>query len=206
MRRAELRALVTLALAIPVVLIGCQGCGTSAPTVRWKSGMQKWFANTSVQPDEPPRNLWTQKDQNLLQRRIGYADAAFVGKVRIVSEYSAYDQTSQVSLAVTPTKVLHGLLEADLSKDGAIMLKLDPSSEGFAAAVRSERRPGTRYLVFIKRKPLQGKEYELRWALYQPTKELLHEVRAMYAWLEQARKHPPKVSTDVAMAKDAGKP
>jgi hypothetical protein len=163
-------------------------CGSSKPEVRWQDSMQDWFSNTSV-PLEPPRALWTREDEVLFQRRIGYADVASVGTIRVVNLSSVHDSDQQVSLAFRPVEMLYGSLADQLDDDKQIYLTLGPSDEDFQRALSAQRHlPGTRYLILVKWKPAKGDErVQTRWALYRADKQLLAEARAMYSWLKKKR-------------------
>ena len=93
------------------------GCGEPKPKrVNWQDAMQVWFSNSSVRPTEPPRDLWTRKDEELFLRRIGFADIVAIGTVRVVTLFSSLGADQQVGLAFRPIEVLHGSLEDQLSE------------------------------------------------------------------------------------------
>jgi hypothetical protein len=150
--------------------------------------MQDWFSNTSV-PLEPPRPLWTREDEALFQRRIGYADVASVGTIRVVNLSSVHDADRQVSLAFRPVEMLYGSLADKLDDEKQIHLTLGPSDTDFQRALAAQQHlPGSRYLILLKWKPEKDNEQaQTRWALYRADKQLLAEARAMYNWLEKKR-------------------
>jgi hypothetical protein len=142
--------------------------------------MRIWFTSES-DPDAPPRRLWTGQDDDALQRRMGYADVAAFGSLRVVTQCSQYNSPSQLTLALRPYEVLHGSLEEDLGSSGEITLQIDRSSLGFERALQIQRQlPGTRYLLFLKREPVRDKEQRFHWAFYRPTRRLMAEVRTRY--------------------------
>lgn len=175
---------ITIA-GIWILLAGCAG---SAPQgVTWKRSMSEVFDNSSVRPGEPPRRLWTRRDEDRLLRQLGYADAVALGTIRLVNKTSMRGRR-QLALAFKPTEVFHGAISRDLDSDGVLRLRLGPSSRDYHRAARVEHQlPGTRYLLFVKRKPGRRGKVRLRWAFYQPRRQLLAEVRARFRWLRQDR-------------------
>jgi hypothetical protein len=137
--------------------------------------MVKVFSNQSVKPAEPPRDYWTRQDEEMLLRRMGFADIVAVGTLRVVSQCNRSGVPFQLTLAFRPEEQLFGKLE-----EGEVMLKLDATSDDFQRALGVQKDlVGTRYLMFFKRKS----EKELRWAFYRPTARLLDEIRTRYASL-----------------------
>jgi hypothetical protein len=180
-------------LLLPVLAAGCASAQTDKPAVAWRDGMQNWFDTGSVDPDEPPRQLWDSQDEDTLLRRLGYADAVSVGTMRLVSQYEKHSQPSQLTLAFAPEEVLFGSLKAQLDTQRELALRLDRSSQDFELALRVQRQlPGTKYLVFFKQRPDRHGKRRLLWSLYKPSKRLLAEVRTRYHWLEQRGRQAPK--------------
>jgi hypothetical protein len=148
-------------------------------TTAWSSSMGAVFSNQSVKPAEPPRGYWTRQDEEMLLRRMGFADIVAVGTLRVVSQCNRSGVPFQLTLAFRPEEQLFGELE-----DEEVMLRLDASSDDFQRALAVQKDlVGTRYLMFFKRKGSN----ELRWAFYRPTRSLLNEIRARYASLARPR-------------------
>jgi len=144
------------------------------------------FSNTSVAPSDPPRHLWTQADEDLLQQRLGYADCVAIGTTKGVSVYSTLGSPKQLALALHPQVVIHGSLEPYLDKDGDLMLQLTPSTDDFQLAVQLQKNiPGTQYLVFLKKQPSSSATPIWHWAFYRNEPRLLQEIRAVYSHLQQ---------------------
>lgn len=186
MRPALLRFPTLLVLA---VLLGA-GCASSStrPAVAWRDGMQSWFDNGSVDPDEPPRSLWDARDEDALMRRLGYADVVAVGTLRLVAQVEDHSRPSQLTLAFGPDELLFGALDERLDERRQLMLRLDPGSPDFEVARKIQRQlPGTRYLVFFKQRPGLDGARRLLWSFYRPSAQLLAEVRTRYRWLEHER-------------------
>ncbi len=158
--------------------------------------MQVWFANSSVSPPQPPRQLWTREDEELFLRRIGFADMVAIGTIRVVTLFSHFEQHNQISVAFRPSEVLYGELKDHLSKDKELYCRLGPADLDFQMALRvQEHLPGTKYVLLLKLKPDErGKKRPpvLRWALYRPDKRLLTEIRAMYQWLDKKGENEPE--------------
>ncbi|MCB9558238.1 MAG: hypothetical protein H6707_19130 [Deltaproteobacteria bacterium] len=167
--------------------------------------MNRWFDNTSVQPSEPERRYWTRADEDMLLRRLGYADVAVVGSIRVVNAFYMFDSPRQVALAFSPQQVLYGSLKGAIDDDGELFLQLGRSGLDFHLAVTLRRHlPGRRYLLFIKFRPQSagqrslgeisgwraslkrpGKQHPtFSWVLYRPDKALLEQVQTMYGWLK----------------------
>jgi hypothetical protein len=177
-----------------VFLLGFNACASSqrvAPV--WNASMGDWFSNDSVDPYQPPRGYWTDQDEDVLLRRMGYADSVVVGTLRVVSQYGRGEVASELTLAFHADELLFGSLERELDEAGELLLQPEPSSPEFRLALRIQRNlPGTRYLLFLKRQP-QGKAERLRWALYRPTQQLLQEIRSRYTALR--RHHDGRLPT-----------
>jgi hypothetical protein len=158
--------------------------------------MQVWFANTSVSPAEPPRLLWTRKDEDLFRRRIGFADVVAIGTIRVVTLFSRFEQHNQISVAFRPSEILYGELKDHLTEEKELDCRLGPADLDFQMALRvQEHLPGTKYVLLLKLKPDERRKKQppvLRWALYRPDKRLLTEIRAMYQWLDKKGENEPE--------------
>lgn len=158
--------------------------------------MQVWFANSSVSPPEPPRLLWTRKDEDLFRRRIGFADVVAIGTIRVMTLFSRFEQHKQISVAFRPSEVLYGELKDHLSSDKELFFRLGPADLDFQMALRvQEHLPGTKYVLLLKLKPDERRKKKLpvlRWALYRPDKRLLAEIRTMYQWLDKKGENEPE--------------
>jgi len=149
--------------------------------------MGSYFENTSVKPGEPPRRLWDSVDEELLLRRMGYADTVAVGTIRLVSKYEHRGRSGQLALAFRAREVLYGSLNEDQDTEGELTLRLDPSAADYSLARKVQSQlPGTHYLLFLKRRPRGGDKPDLRWAFYRPRRKLMAEVRSRYRWLKKA--------------------
>lgn len=149
--------------------------------------MDSYFENTSVKPGEPPRRLWDTEDEELLLRRMGYADTVAVGTIRLVTNYERRGTSGQLALAFRPREVLYGSIDKDKDTDGELHLRLDPSAADYNLAKKIQSQlPGTHYLLFLKRRPQGDDKHDLRWAFYRPRRKLMAEVRARYRWLKKA--------------------
>ena len=149
--------------------------------------MASYVENTSVRPGEPPRRLWENADEELLLRRMGYADAVAVGTIKLVSGVERRGSSGQLALAFRPREVLYGSLEADRDTGGQLRLRLDPSAADYRLAKRIQAQlPGTHYLLFLKRQPRRDGTNHLRWAFYRPRRKLMSEVRSRYRMLKRA--------------------
>lgn len=202
----------TLLLAgAPLLLAGAillpAGCSRT-PKTAWHDSMERWFSSSAARPTDPPYARWTRQDHDLFLRRIGHADVAAVGTIRLVTTYSMYGATKQVGLLFRPQKVLHGSLEDDLDEQEELPLRLSDSAPDFRLALLlRDHLPGKRYLIFLKEKPSDedsgpqrtGWRASLwrppppppaayRWALYRPEPALLARVREMYHWLDNKKK------------------
>ena len=179
---------VNVMLGLTSLCILSAGCaGSNKQEVRWSGSMASYFENTSVRPGEPPRRLWDTDDEDLLLRRMGYADAAAVGTVRLVSGYEHRGASGQIALAFRPREVLYGSLKPDRDTDGEIPLRLDPSAADYNLAKKIQKQlPGTHYLLFLKRRPKGEGSHDLRWAFYRPRRKLMAEVRIRYRGLKKA--------------------
>jgi hypothetical protein len=147
------------------------------------------FSNNSVQPSEPPREHWTPADEELLQKRLGYADCVAIGRMRLLSVYSTFSAARELDLVFRPEVVLHGSLAGSLEGDGDLRLQLTPSSsDDFRLALTVQQRlPGTRYVMFLKRRPLAGGRVAWHWALYRDDPALLKEIRGAFEALHREK-------------------
>ena len=164
-------------LVLIVLTVGC----ASSQKPKWNG--TTFFTNQSVRVQDPPRTHWSRQDEELLLRRMGYADMVAVGTLRLVTQCNRSEVARQLTLAFHPQEELFGALEEQLDGAGEVLIQLDPSSEDFNRALNVQQEMvGTRYLVFFKREPRSGK---LHWAFYSPSDRLLTEVRARYRWLSK---------------------
>ncbi len=176
---------VTLALASLTILAGCAGSGKQE--IKWSGSMESYFENTSVRPGEPPRRLWEHADEELLLRRMGYADAVAVGTIKLVNGVERRGSSGQLALAFRPREVLYGTLSKDRDDDGQLRLRLDPTAADYRLAKKIQAQlPGTHYLLFLKRRHRSDGTHGLRWAFYRPRRKLMSEVRARYLMLKRA--------------------
>ena len=176
--------------------LSSSGCGE--PGVRWRDEMAVWFNNSSVTPPEPDRRYWTRRDQEVLLRRLGYADVAAFGRVNLVNTMEAQGGARRIAVSFTPIKVLHGSFEGLLDAGDELLLPIGAGQLDFVYALsRTPRLPGQRYLLFVKRRPADRQTRarkgwrgslwypnenaeRFNWALYGPDPVLLGEVEAIY--------------------------
>ena len=91
----------------------------------------------------------------------------------------------RIALAFRPDEVLHGTVDNLTDEQGEMLLPLASGDLDFQLALRVfDHLPGSRYLLLLKRRPRQGSASELRWALYNPDRQLIAEIRAMFHWLK----------------------
>lgn len=174
-------------LALLALLVGACSSGAGQNTA-WRDDLTRIFSNNSVQPSEPPRELWTVADEEMLQRRLGHADCVAIGRMKLLSVYATFSSAKELSLVFRPKELLHGSLEGALDKDGDLQLQLTPSSsDDFRLALQLQKHlPGTRYVMFLKRQPV-GSRAVWHWALYRDDPKLVAEIRAAYELLRQER-------------------
>jgi hypothetical protein len=147
--------------------------------------MQTWYSNTSIRPDEPPRQLWTREEEELFLRRVGHADVVAIGSVRIVKLFSRLDTARRVSVAFRAQQVLHGTLKGLLDDEKQLILPINPGDLDFQMALKTQSHVvGSRYVLLLKLKPGK-KQPVLRWAIYRPEQRLLTEIRTMFKWLKK---------------------
>ncbi len=178
------------ALLVALAALGALGaCKPPPPPVTWRDDFALLYSNTSVLPSDPPRHLWTRADEELLQRRLGFADCVAIGRTKIVTTYSTFSSPKQLGLSFRPSEIIHGSLEGLLDGDGDLILQLTPAStDDFQLAIKVQRTlAGTRYLVFLKQQPQPGRGPVWHWALYRDDPELIREVRASYELLRRER-------------------
>jgi len=175
-------------LGILVTLAGAACSSGPGETTTWRDDLTRIFSNNSVQPSEPPRELWTVADEEMLQHRLGHADCVAIGRMKLLSVYATFSAARELSLVFRPQEILHGSLEGALDKEGDLQLQLTPStSDDFRLALQLQKRlPGTRYVMFLKRQPV-GSRAVWHWALYRDDPRLLAEIRAAYELLRMER-------------------
>jgi len=218
---------VTRALHLAPLLLAvltAAGSCSKRKTVAWRPEMRRWFDNSTVGPNDESVDGWTRRDEELFLRRIGYADVAAIGTVRMVTTFSHHRSPRQVALAFRPRELLYGTLEGRLDAQGELALVLGEAMVGVRVArLLSEHLPGRRYLLFLKDKPVApGPRHKVsgwraslwrpppvprpehRWALYRPEPRLLRQVRAMYRWLRHKGEDKPK-ETDSGKQRKRGK-
>jgi hypothetical protein len=160
---------------------GCASTQTDT-SPRWRQSMTGVFSNDSVTHDETPREYWSAADEELLLRRMGFADTVMVGTLRLLSQVERGEVTGELTLAFTPEEVLYGTTEGKLDGAGELTLQPEPGSEEFSRLSRvTQELTGVRYLLFLKR-PADG---SIRWGIYRPSPSLLAEVRNRYAALRR---------------------
>ncbi len=181
----------TTLLALGLLAAAC-GPGPGERTA-WRDDLQKYFSNNSVQPSEPPRELWTVADEEMLQLRLGHADCVAIGKLKLLSVYASFSTAKELSLVFRPQELLHGSLESALDREGDLQLQLTAAtSDDFRLALQLQKHlPGTRYVMFLKRQPL-GSRAVWHWALYRHDPRLIAEIRAAYELLRQERERKKK--------------
>lgn len=180
---------VRTASVIPLLFLAA-ACGTAEPgPARWQDSMQRWYANTSVRPPEPPRAQWERVDEDLLLKRIGFADLVVVGTAREVTLFTMLGAPKRVAFAFTPREVLYGSLADLIDEQGDLLLPLSPNDLDFQLALRVlDHIAGSRYLMLLKRQPLAKGPPTLHWSLYKPDRRLLVEIRAMFDWLKKKKR------------------
>lgn len=176
MHADPLRPLLALALLLGLV----SSCAAPQRASSWMDHMEAWFNQGSLDGAELPRGHWSREEEELLQRRMGFAEVVAVGTLRRVTQVARSESPRELALVFRPSEVIFGSLEGQLDEEGAMPLRLDPSSAAFHAALSVESRlAGSRHLLFLRRGP--GGVFH--WACYRPTPSLVAEVRARYRWL-----------------------
>lgn len=185
------RVLSTIGLGCWALLAAC-AASTSEGTA-WRDDLSRIFSNNSVQPSEPPREHWSLADEEMLQQRLGHADCAAIGRMKLLSVYATFSSARELSLVFRPQEILHGSLEGALDKEGDLQLQLTPaSSDDFRLALQLQKHlPGTRYIMFLKRQPVGGRKV-WHWALYRHDPKVVSEIRAAYELLRQERERKKK--------------
>jgi hypothetical protein len=170
------------------IWLGSSSCGTSQSGTSWRDDMALLFSSSSVQPTDPPRQMWTQTEEEILLRRLGHADCVAAGTTKIVSVYTALSTPEQLAMTFHPQEILHGSLVGTLDKEGDLLLRLTASAEEFQQAVRQQKSlAGSRYVIFLKKQPSpEGPIW--RWALYRHDPRLISEIRAAYSTLNAEKK------------------
>lgn len=111
---------------------------------------------------------------------MGYADAAAVGTVKVVSQCDRYGKR-QVTLELVVKEVLHGDLDREMDEGQKLSIRIKEDSH--KTTVETARNaPGSQFLVFLKRKP-DGDQTRLSFDFYRPNPRLMAEVRSMYGRL-----------------------
>lgn len=177
------------ATVIPLLFLAA-ACGTAEPgPARWQDAMQRWYANTSVRPPEPPRAQWERVDEDLLLKRVGFADVIAVGTARDVTLFTMLGAPKRVALAFKPREVIYGTLDDLTDEQGELLLPLSPGDLDFQLALRVlDHIAGSRYILLLKRRPHAKGSPTLHWSLYKPDRQLLTEIRAMFDWLKKRGK------------------
>lgn len=158
----------------------CIGCAGSGQAVAWDDSMQGLFSSDPDNPTSHPRRLWSKKEEERFLKQMGYADAAALGTVKVVSQCDRYGQR-QVTLELHVKEVLHGDLGDELEEGQKLSIRIDADSH--RSTVQTARStPGSQFLVFLKRKP-QGDQTRLSFDFYRPNPRLMTEVRSMYSRL-----------------------
>jgi len=171
-----------------MLLLTMAACGPTTPDpARWQDAMREWYTNTSVRPPEPPRPQWERADEDLLLKRLGFADVVAVGTARVVTLFTMLDTPKRVAVAFLPEEVLFGDLANLIDKQGDLLLPVAPGDLDFQLALKVlDHIAGSRYVLLLKRKP-GVQQPQLRWSLYAPDRKLLAEIRAMFAWLKKKK-------------------
>jgi hypothetical protein len=178
---------------LPAVSLLAACSGSVGENTTWRDDLARIFSNNSVQPSEPPRELWSTSDEEMLQQRLGHADCVAIGRMKLLSVYATFSSARELSLVFRPQEVLHGSLEGSLDKEGDLQLQLTPaSSDDFRLALQLQQHlPGTRYIMFLKRQQVAGRKL-WHWALYRNDPRLVGEIRAAYELLRQERERKKK--------------
>jgi hypothetical protein len=149
--------------------------------------MNNWYGNNSIDIDLSHGDQWTRKDEDLLLRRLGHADLVAVGTIRLVTHFSRYNTPRNMSLSFKPEEVLHGSLKGDLDQEQLLVMHISPNTHSFDIAKKIQDHPTkVHYLVLIKRKPLSNGQHQLRWVIYQPSREIMARVRFLFSQLSRA--------------------
>ena len=172
-------------LLLTLLLASVVGCSGTRP-VKWQETMGRYYPRSSVRPDQPPRHLWTLEEEDLLQRRVGFADFVAVGTAHVVTRFAMLGAPRGLTLCFRPREIFFGDKKT-LDQQGELMLPLDQSEDDFLLAVKTySYLPGSRYLLVLKYPPHQnGRRPAARWALYRPEESLVAEIRAMFLRLRK---------------------
>jgi hypothetical protein len=167
--------------------------------ISWQEEMVRWYPNGIGETNQLQHIAAVDRgsDYDLFQKRIGFADTAALGSIRLVNEQAEHGAApSKTLLIFRPVEVLHGSLAAIRDKDGDILLSADRAelpSEG----LDQESITRKNYLLFLKRQPgkviasnekgwrgsIWGPRQaaaRYRWVLYPSSPKLLEEVQQLY--------------------------
>ena len=170
-------------LTTTVVLGLGAGCGGSGQTVRWQDSMEDLFSGSPGNPTSHPRHLWSAQDEDRLLRQMGYADAAALGTIRVLTQCDRYGK-QLVAVEFQVREVLHGTLAGALEQGQKLNLRLDSRSPALRSTVQTARKiPGTQFLVFFKQRPDSNGKLRLFHDFYRPSPRLLAEVKSIYGRL-----------------------
>jgi len=179
------------ALCVLCSAVALAACGHSQDKRDWNESMKGYYSNTSVRPAEPPRTQWEHDDEDLLQRRLGYADVVVVGTAEAVNLYANFNTPKQIGVTFKPKRILYGSLEGLTDSQGDLYLQLSPGDEDFQMALRVFKHlPGSRYLLVLKHPPKKDgrrQRPKLHWATYNPDDKLLREIEVMFRWLKKKK-------------------
>lgn len=163
-------------------------CAPGAPpNTGWRPAMGAWFSNDALHLVLDDTQPWTRQEEETLLHQLGHADVVAVGSLHSINQASIYGAAQHLALAFAPAEVLHGSLEAELdSKTHLLVVPVSPSADAMQLADRIPRRPaGAHYLLLLKRAPRANGGHQLRWAIYQPTRQLLSHVRSLFTRLQR---------------------
>ena len=172
--------------ATALLLLLPLACGKPPAPAKWQASMTRWYQNSSVRPPEPPRQLWERDDEDLLLKRVGFADVVAVGTARVVTLFTMLGSPKRLALAFRPEEVIYGEVDQLKDEQGDLLLPFGPDDLDFQLGLRVfGHLAGTRYLLLLKRQP--GEPVRLHWSLYRPDKKLVQEIRAMFRWLQKKK-------------------
>lgn len=177
---------VTTLCGLAALLVLTVGCASSQTATDWKPGMSAYFSNDVIHLDLDSKRPWTKQDEETLLHQLGLADAVALGSLRTLQQASQYGADSHLSLAFRPAEILHGALKDDVDASNQLVVEIAPSEEALRIAQRLPARAGdTRFLLLIKRQPRPEGGHDLRWAIYEPSPELMSRVRSLFRRLKQ---------------------
>jgi hypothetical protein len=163
-------------------------CAPGAPPkTGWRPAMGAWFSNDALHLVLDDAHPWTRQEKETLLHQLGHADVVAVGSLHSINQATIYGAAQHLALAFAPAEVLHGSLDAELDrKTRLLVVPVAPSAEAVQLADRIPRRPaGAHYLLLLKRAPRTSGGHQLRWAIYQPTRQLLSHVRSLFSRLHR---------------------